>query len=193
MKSLLAKKGPTLARAVKIPNWQRERAVKIQRACRRTELLLSRGVKLKRALRISVWRYRNKPLKCDPERKIALTPATLRRHLRSWQAGGRKIESLFIKYCVVKPRISGKLMERFLEFCSRNDCASLKAAWHQFSKLPSNARKAAKITYYQVAYSFPANDFYEMRSQLRRSQKALKRLAMIRAKLIAEIRNNLPQ
>ena len=101
-----------------IPDWQTERAAKLQRACLSVQGAVGRGEKISRAIRRVSRRYHRRNYKRDRSRRLALAPGTLRRLWDKWKIGGEVPAAFKLHYYSRPPFIPRPLLIRFCEFCA---------------------------------------------------------------------------
>lgn len=171
--------------------WQNERLKILQRACLCVQSGIAHGEKISKAIQRVSRRYNGRALKSDPSRRLALAPGTLRCLWDKWKRAGEVPAAFKLKYRLRCPYIPRALLIRFAEFCASRRLASVRDAWHSFSKRPQN-RRANEFSYGEVCYSFSAADFYLMQAQLKSIETAQAALEQVKFKAIADITNHLP-
>src|SRR5215469_6686947 len=69
-----------------LPLWQTERAQILQKACERIKARMARGQGVLHTVRIVAQSLNGQPFKCDPARRLRLTPKTLLRLFYWWRS-----------------------------------------------------------------------------------------------------------
>ena len=148
-----------------IPAWQTERQSILQRACQSINFRRARGEKLKAILPRVARRYRGQPFKAAPAKRLALTPATLRRLWLAWKRCGEVPAAFKLNYAIARPRVPAPLLARFVDFVAARSFRSLAAAWQSFVSQPINQRTAGRYSLAQVKYSFPVSEFRALQAE----------------------------
>lgn len=174
-----------------IPAWQTERAAKLQRACKSIKAAIQRGEKIGRAIRRVSRRIDGRPYKSDPCRRLALSPATLRRLWDRWNRTGELPAAFKLNYFVHRLWMPRELLIRFAKYCADHRLPSLKQAWLNFSLKHGNAR-ARQFSYNQLVYVFPSATFNRLQGFLKASEMAEAGSRQLLFKTIADITDRMP-
>jgi len=178
--------------------WQDERANRLQRACRRLQSAIQGGKPIQKAIRRVARNLNGKPFRCDPSRRLALSPASLRRHWDKWKRSGEVPAAFALKYTASRSAIAAPVLVRFTEYCSRTCHKSMRAAWLKFCARGGNAGpgqrqgKPLKISFDQLYHNFPAAGFYQLQSHLKAIAAAQLALWQDKIRIISDVRRRLP-
>ncbi len=179
-------------------NWQHERAAILQRACQSIKRAKESGKPLGRAIQRNARSYAGSPFKSDPERRLKLSPVTMRRLWDAWRRSG-ELPTAF-KFNFFQPRpsaVTAPMLVAFAEFCARNSLKSLRAAWLEFIARPGERRhrrnkNGRPVSYDMVNHHFGTDNFYLLQDCLKTIKAAQIELARRRLAIIDGIQRRLP-
>ncbi len=174
---------------INLPNWQAERAMILQRACLSIQAAVKSGKPIGRTIRRVSRYYHGNPYKCDAGRRLALRPGTLRAIWDVWKREGQRA-AFDLHYKMRRPAVTAPTLIRFVNFCASGRYRSLTAAWKQFA---AGGGQAARVSFPEVTFYFPAAWFYLIRQELLAVTAAQGRLNDLRTTMAAHIRQRLPR
>jgi len=180
------------------PDWQAERAARLQRACLSVQTRTGHGEPRVKAFR-RVSKYHNgRVFKCDPSRRLRLAEKTLWRVFAMWKRAGEIPAAFKLNFRKRQPSITAPVLLRFNNFCVTIRQPFLKTAWDKFAARNGSfgrgryARARLKISYGQLRYYFPAADFKLLQGELKAIAVAQTRFAQLRLRIAEDIRRRLP-
>jgi hypothetical protein len=113
---------------------------KLQRACLRIKAATASGKPIQKTIRRVAHSLNGRPFRCDPTRKLALSPMTLRRLWDAWRRGGEVPAVFRLNYGTPTRRVSATVLVRFVNFAMAHDeLSTFAAAWRAFCRRKGNA------------------------------------------------------
>jgi hypothetical protein len=181
----------TLPASNKIPAWQSERAYKkLQRACLRIKAAIQRGEPITRTIRRVARSMNGKPYRCDPSRRLALSPASLRRFWDKWRRGGEVPAAFALNYFPSHRIVYASLLIQFVNLCTAREFRNFKTAWQVFC---APGRRGKKPTYDTLLRNLPPGCFKTFRCQWKIIRQAQMKIARARLNFIAKILESVPE
>lgn len=178
--------------------WQRERAKRLHRICKRIKARVAAGQSLHEAIRTFSRRWNGKALKCDPSRRYALSVARLYQHYRRWRLMGESPACFTLNYFPTNRRIPASVLVRFVEFCTKQEFNSFRAAWSAFCRRGRNAGpgrvngKKLKLGYHSLYWNLPKGCFAAFKRCWKSIRQSQRQIQVLRIKYTAEIRAHVP-
>jgi hypothetical protein len=183
-----------------ISGWQSERSRTLQKLCKRIKARVDDGQPLLKAVRRATLRLNGKPYHCDPQRRWALSPATLYRLWYCWCRGGEIPSAFKLHYAGGRKKtLTLAVLSHFVCFCATYQFHSQKKAWAAFAKAEDrhwshrrSGRPSLAHRFSIVPIYFQGLKFKELQAGLKAiaaNQKELNRLRII---FIADMARRFP-
>lgn len=178
--------------------WQIARAKIFLRFCRQIQSRKTLGDSINTTAKRICRRWNGKTLKCDPSRRLSVSPATLFKHYRAWRLSGENFDSLFLKYVASNRRLPAAVVVRFVNFCADRDFPSFKAAWLAFCRRGGNAGpgrvngKPLALGYDALAWNLPKGFWIGIKRNWETIRQAEREIALLRIETIAEVIRRMP-
>ena len=156
--------------AIALPSkkrWQRERAIRVHRFFETIERRRQRGMKLSKAFHWLRWwcRQPDRVYRCDPSRRMRLSPGTLKRLYYKWRRDGRTPEALKLEYWT-RQKIDACHVQQCVRVALAPSFRSLRSAYRA---LPEPA-----ATYHAFRHVIPAELRRNLRSLFQARQTAIR-------------------
>ena len=178
--------------------WEAERAQKLQYEFAKTRRAIAAGKPVGKSLRGLARRLNGRPCRCDPERRIKLSAATVRRLWDDWRRGGEVPAAFKLNFYRHPTALTAHVLVRFADYISASQHRSMRAAWQKFCARPGafgHSRRKGNlrgVSYDMLCHTFHAANFYLIQQHLKTIQTAQINLARARLAVIADLRNRLP-
>jgi len=183
----------TLPASNSTPAWQKKRQRILLHIFSQIDGSISRGERICHAIRRASHYYHGRQYRCDPARRIALAPGTIRHLWDVWNHSGRNLASLNLKYGSRPSYIPRAVMIRFVQWFSENRLPSIHVAWQKFSTLKRNVRQTQAITSPMVYYHLHTAVFYNIQKQLKIIEAAQAELTDLKFTEIGHVTDRLPE
>ena len=178
--------------------WQRERAKRLHRICKRIKARVAAGQSINKACRAFSRKWSGKPLRSDPARHYALNVSSLYRHFKKWRLMGESPACFTLNYFPTNRRIPASVLVRFVEFCTKQEFNSFRAAWLGFCRRGRNAGpdrangKKLKLGYHSLYWNLPKGCFAAFKRCWKSIRQSQRQIQVLRIKYTAEIRAHVP-
>ncbi|MGA2871795.1 MAG: hypothetical protein ABSF34_21875, partial [Verrucomicrobiota bacterium] len=184
---------PFLLPSIKIPAWQLERASTVHRLCRWLKAHQAKGKPLFWAIRSYCRRWNGKALRCDPSRRLALTPSNLYRLYSLWRKHGERPDALYLKFYPTRCGVPAAVMIRFLNFFAARQFRSFNAAWQAFQNRGGNAGPGRLVIRGDtMRNNLPNGAFKEITKRRQDISRLEQEIALLRMEATAEIIKRVP-
>jgi len=184
---------PFLLPAIKIPQWQEERAATLHRLCRWLKAHQAKGRPLFGAIRSFSRCWKGKALRCDPSRRLALNPSTLYRLYSLWRRHGERPDALYLNFYPSRCGVPAAVMIRFLNFFAARQFRSFNAAWQAFKSRGGNSGTGRlMIRGDTMRNNLPNGAFREINRRRQAIGRLESEIALLRMEATAEIIKRVP-
>ena len=178
--------------------WQREHGEIIHQTCLRVKKLVAAGHPIQKTIRRVARGLNGKPFKCDPSRRLKLSPQSLRRWWDIWRRGGEVAAAVRLKFAAFIKPVPVQVLRRFVEYCGQRCHRSLSDAWRSFLARGTRVgrgrgvRMPVEVSDYQLRKYIPTPVFKTLQSALKDVEAAEARLQEVKFAAIQGVLNQVP-
>ncbi len=156
----------------------------------RIQSAVAAGQPIQKSIRRVAWSLKASKFRCDPSRRLAISPATLRRHWDNWNCNGQSPAAFTLHFYSRRQDISVRVLIQFARFAASRPLRSLAGAWRTFSAARRRAGQPLNYSDFVIRRHFPVARFYLIQSKVKASAKAQAELNQTTSATIAALRDS---